>query len=238
MTDQGWAHPELLTTSDWVAEHVADDNVVVVDCDLLPAYQRLHIPGAVAARSRYWKGDGNDTDLFGIDGDKFAEHLGKMGIGNDDTIVAYDGSGGVFAARFWWTLSYYGHRNVRVLDGGWRGWVAEGGPIAFDRSSTPTGVRFTPQVDPSLIAGFDDVRAACPIGGHNADGSVIWDTRTTAEFSGAVSRNKRPGHVAGAVHLDWMDLMDRQTHRFKSPGQLRQLLDEAGITADKAVLAY
>ena len=97
---------------------------------------------------------------------------------------------------------------------------------------------FTPQVDPSLIVGYDEVRAGCSIGGANSDDTVIWDTRTAAEYTGAVSPNKRAGHVAGASHLDWMDLMDRSTHRFKSPGEMRQLLTATGITPDKAVFAY
>ena len=235
--DTYFVNPQYLADPRWLKNKLGDPNLVVVDLDGEAGYLRGHIPGAVFLDNNYER----NPETGWVDTmppDRFSEVCRNLGIGDDTLVVACDNNMSLHAARFWWTLSYYGHRNVRVLDGGWRGWVAEGGPIAFDRSSTPTGVRFTPQVDPSLIAGFDDVRAACPIGGHNADGSVIWDTRTTAEFSGAVSRNKRPGHVAGAVHLDWMDLMDRQTHRFKSPGRLRQLLDEAGITADKAVLAY
>ena len=153
-------------------------------------------------------------------------------------MVAYDNNMSLHAARFWWTLSYFGHKNVKVLDGGWRHWVSEGGEVAFDRNSSPKGPVFTPRVDRSLIAEFDKVRAGCSIGGQNADETVIWDTRTSAEYSGAVSRNKRAGHVTGAVHMDWMDLMDRNSHRFKPPADIRKMLVEVGITADKAVFAY
>ena len=143
MTANGWAHPELLVDTDWLAGHLDDPNLVVVDCDLLPAYQRLHIPKAIAARSRYWKGDGNDTDIFGIEGDKFAELLGKMGISNDDTIVAYDGSGGVFAARFWWTLDRYGHAGCKLLDGGLDQWYADGRPLS-NENIRPKPTTYTP----------------------------------------------------------------------------------------------
>lgn len=234
MTDQGWAHPELLTTSDWVAEHVADDNVVVVDCDLLPAYQRLHIPGAVAARSRYWKGDGNDTDLFGIDGDKFAEHLGKMGIGNDDTIVAYDGSGGVFAARFWWTLDRYGHTNAMLLDGGLDQWVADGRPLSRE-NYRPKRKSYSPGAQNNhWTCGIADVAGAA------ADPNVIlWDVRSDGEWTGANKRGtKRGGRIPGAVHLEWLKLLNEPVRTLRPPAEIRSELDGLGVTPEKRVTTY
>lgn len=234
MTDQGWVHPELLTTSDWVAEHATDDNVVVVDCDLLPAYQRLHIPGAVAARSRYWKGDGNDTDLFGIDGDKFAEHLGKMGIGNDDTIVAYDGSGGVFAARFWWTLDRYGHTNVMLLDGGLDQWVADGRPLSRE-NYRPKPKSYKPSTQNNHWAcGIDDVAGAA-----DDPSMILWDVRSDSEWTGANKRGtKRGGRIPGAVHLEWLKLLNEPVRTLRLPAEVRAELENLGVTPEKRVTTY
>ena len=235
--ETAFANPQYLTDPAWLMDHVSDTNVVIVDLDAEAGYLRGHIPGAVFLDNNYER----NPDTGWVDTmppERFAAVCQGLGIGDDTLVVAYDNNMSLHSARFWWTLSYYGHRNVRVLDGGWRRWVSEGGGVAFDRSSSRSGSTFTPQADSSLIVGYEGVRAGCAIGGANAADTVIWDTRTTAEYSGAVSRNNRPGHVAGAVHLDWMDLMDRNTHRFKPAGELRQLLDGAGITTDKAVFSY
>ena len=232
-----FANPEYLADPSWLMEHLGDPNVVIVDLDAEAGYLRGHIPGALFLDNNYER----NPETGWVDTmppERFAAVCQGLGIGDETLVVAYDNNMSLHAARFWWTLSYYCHRNVKVLDGGWRRWVSEGGAVAFDRSAPRGGAVFTPTADPSLIATYDQVRAGCSIGGASASDTVIWDTRTAAEYSGAVSRNERPGHVAGAIHLDWMDLMDRETHRFKSPGVLRQLLDDAGITADKAVFAY
>ena len=232
-----YTHPEYLADPAWLRAHLDDPSLVVIDLDAEAGYLRGHIPAAVFLDNNYER----NPETGWVDTmppDRFADTCRSLGIGDDSLVVAYDNGMSLHAARFWWTLSYYGHRNVRVLDGGWRRWVAEGGAIAFERTSPPPGSIFTPRIDSSLVVEYDEVRAGCPIGGSNADSTVIWDTRTAGEYSGTVNRNQRAGHVTGAVHLDWMELMDRDTHRFKPAGELRNLLDRAGITPDKAVFAY
>ena len=236
-TETTFANPQYLTDPAWLQAHLSDPDLVIVDLDAEAGYLRGHIPGALFLDNNYERNPETGwVDTFPPD--RFAAACQALGIGDDSLVVAYDNNMSLHAARFWWTLAYYGHKNVRVLDGGWRAWVSEGGPVAFDRASPRNGAAFTPQADHSLIATYDEVRAGCAIGGVHAADTVIWDTRSVAEYDGTVSRNNRPGHVAGAVHLDWMDLMDRATHRFKSPEELRKLLTAAGITADKAVFAY
>jgi thiosulfate/3-mercaptopyruvate sulfurtransferase len=138
------------------------------------------------------------------------------------------------AARFWWVMNYNGHPNVKVLDGGWRRWAGEGCPVSFDRAVINQGVIFTPHVDKSLIVEMEEVLAGCGI-----PDVVNWDTRTSGEYDGTVDRRgQRKGHVAGAAHLEWSGLMDRDTHRFKSPQEMRSILDSHGITPDKAIFAY
>jgi len=131
-------------------------------------------------------------------------------------------------------LNYNGREAVKVLDGGWRRWVEEGLPISLERSTPRQDARFTPQIDKSLIAELEEIRETC-----NLAGVVTWDTRTEEEYDGTVNRrNRRKGHIAGAIHLQWSDLMERDTHRFKSPQELRRILENVGITPDKAIFAY
>jgi thiosulfate/3-mercaptopyruvate sulfurtransferase len=166
--------------------------------------------------------------------DQFKAMCQGLGIGDDTLVIAYDNSQSLTAARLWWALNTYGHGNVKVLDGGWRRWVSEGHKISFDRAHPDTSVTFTPHRDESLLVKVDELKAAC-----NLDSAVIWDVRSDGEWDGGASRgNKRVGHVPGAVHLEWFNLMDRDTHRFKSAGDIRRILSENGITPDKNVYTY
>ena len=230
----GLAHPEYLIAPAELQDGLAAPDLVIVDLDSAAGYQRGHIPGAVHLADSYERNPATGW-VNTLPPERFAAVCQGLGIGDHTAVVAYDNNLSLYAARFWWTLRYYGHRQVRVLDGGWRAWIAAGGPVSFaPPPAVADDVRFTPQVDPSLMVDLPAVQAGC-----NLEDTVIWDTRSAGEFAGTVNRgNKRAGHIAGAVHLDWLDLMERDTHRFKPAAELRQILNEKGITADKAVFAY
>ncbi|HJN92446.1 MAG TPA: rhodanese-like domain-containing protein [Dehalococcoidia bacterium] len=237
MTTQGsWAHPELLADTAWVAEHLDDPQVRVVDCDMLPSYQRLHIPNAVWAGSHYWKGDGaNDSGLYGIDDpEQFAKMIGRLGVDNDTTIVAYDGSGGVYAARFWWTLDRFGHTNVQVLDGGLDKWYAEGRPLSRDnvRAQARTFTAQPPHAETCVL--IDEV-----VSRQGDDSHVFWDTRSDGEWLGKNARGtQRGGRIPGAVHLEWLNNLNQPVRTLKDPDALRATLTGLGITPEKTVTTY
>jgi len=231
--EQGNAHPEFLVDAAWVLAHQDDPEVVLVDIDGEAGYQRGHIPGAVMLSSNYERDPGTGL-VSTFPPDRFAAACQNLGIGDDTQVVAYDNNSSLYAARFWWVLNHYGHTNVKVLDGGWRRWVAEGRSVSFGPSAARTGMKFTPQTDDSILGTLDQVREAC--GGGD---SVIWDVRTSSEYDGTVSRSGlRPGHIPGAINLEWLDLMDRETHCFKPLEEIRSILNDRGITPDKAVFAY
>ncbi len=231
--------PELLADPDWLAGHRDTANLVVVDLDAEAGYRRGHIPGAAHLPDNYERNPATGW-VNTLPPERFAAVCQQLGIGDATLVVAYDNNLSLYAARFWWVLNYYGHSRVKVLDGGWRRWVAEGHPIAFGPAAPASAdLAFTPRIDASRLAAFQDVQAGCSVGGAAAGDTTLWDTRSGGEYSGAINRgNKRAGHVAGAVHLDWLDLMDRETHRFKPAGEMRRLLNRRGITPDKAVFAY
>ncbi len=233
MTSQGFAHPEYLLNPNELQSHLEDSDVVVVDVDAEAGYLRGHIPGAIMLLDNYER-DPVTGLVHTFPPERLAATCEALGIGDDTMVVVYDNSMSLYAARFWWVLNYNGHQAVKVLDGGWRRWVAEGLPISFERATPNQNARFTPQIDKSLIVELEEIRETCSL-----PGVVTWDTRTEEEYEGTVNRrNRRKGHIAGAIHLQWSDLMERDTHRFKSSLEMRRVLDSIGITPDKAIFAY
>ncbi len=232
-TASGFAHPELLVDAAWVEAHKDHPNVVVVDGDVEGGYLRGHIAGAMLVPDNVEK-DSDSGRVHILSADKFAAMCQDLGIGDDTLVITYDNNQSLWAARLWWALNYYGHTNVKVLNGGWRSWVQEGRAISFDRSSPKTGVKFTPKVNDSVMVKVDELKEACSL-----SDAVIWDVRSDGEFDGSNARgNKRSGHVPGAVHLEWFNLMDRDTHLFKPADEVRKMLSDKGVTPDKAVFAY
>jgi thiosulfate/3-mercaptopyruvate sulfurtransferase len=230
---EGYAHPEFLVETEWLADHLNDDNLRIVDTDVADAYRRSHIPGAVMIPDNYEKDP--DTDRVHIlPTDRFAEVMESLGIGDDTLVVAYDYSRSLYAGRLWWALNYYGHKNVKVLNGGWRKWVSEGRPAGIDRPKPRPGVKFTPQQDNSLIATTEELKES-----HNRPDVAVWDVRSIEEYKGENTRgNQRPGHIPGASHLEWLEMMDMETHTFKPASEMRRILESKGITPDKEVVAH
>src|SRR5262245_17891722 len=189
MSDQGYARPEMLTTTERLAAHSQDANLRIVDCDNRHAYRRAHIPDAIAARGhQYLKEEEGTLHIMGPE--KFAATMGALGIGDDTLVIAYDSFSGLYATRFWWALNYYGHTQVKVLNGGWDKWLAEGRPVtnAVPQAKKAT---FTPRAQEELIARWDYVRDS--IG--RTDRTLL-DVRSDEEWTGANARGtKRGGRV-------------------------------------------
>ncbi|MCI0860081.1 MAG: sulfurtransferase [Chloroflexi bacterium] len=233
MTTQGYTHPEFLVDAAWVDGHKGDANVVIVDCDVEAGYNRGHIPSAVMVPDNFEKNPDSGR-VHIMNPDQFAAMCQGLGIGDDSLVVTYDNAQGLTAARLWWALNYYGHTNVKVLNGGWRRWVSEGLKVDFARPSANTGVKFTPTANEAIMCRLDELKD-----GYNKPDVVVWDVRSDGEWDGSASRgNKRVGHVPGAVHLEWFNMIDRDTHQFKAADEIRRILTEHGITPDKTVYSY
>lgn len=235
MADAGWARPELLAETEWLADHLDDPDLVVVDCDLLPAYQRLHLPGAVWSQARYWKQDDLESGLHALaDAEQFASIMGSLGISNDSRVVAYDGSGGLYAARFWWTCGRFGFDRVQVLHGGLDKWYAEGRALANDNVRAERAEFTATGPDDSSVCRLDDVRRDCESGEH-----AFWDVRSDGEWTGANKRGtKNGGRVPNAGHLEWLETLEHPVRTLKPPEELRRMLAEIGITPEKTVSTY
>lgn len=233
MPTKGYAHPELLAETEWLAQHLSDANIRIVDCEGPDAYGRAHILGAVCM--------GDNPFLKGQDGvhvmppEEFAELMAGLGIGDDTLVVAYDGHYSRNAARLWWALNYYGHPKVKVLNGGWRKWLAEGRPATDRATTTPHRTSFTPRVTPSLLVTGEGVKNV--IGKPE---NALWDVRSREEYTGENTRgNKYSGHVPGARHLEWLEMMDTEgLATFRPAEEIRRMLAEKGITPEKQAYTY
>ena len=154
--------------------------------------------------------------------ERFSALMSRLGIGNDHQVVVYDNLASMLAGRMRWTLRYYGHGNVCVLDGGWGRWLAEGRPVSsVVPQFEPTS--FETRSDASLIATADDILAGLAAG----DMQLI-DVRSPAEFAGETSRAKTAGHIPTAISAPWQLMLD-DDKRVRPANELREKLDELGI---------
>ncbi|HZU75888.1 MAG TPA: sulfurtransferase, partial [Dehalococcoidia bacterium] len=226
-------HPELLAEPEWLAQHIADANVRVIDCAALEAYRRAHIRGAVGLPVHFYIKDPAD-ETHVMPADQFAQLMGRLGVGNDTTVVAYDDNNSLVAARLWWVLQYYGHVNAKVLNGGWHRWLYEGRPITT-HATHPEPATFTPRPRPDVLCTLDELKARV-----GRPGTQILDVRSDEEWRGENDRgNKRRGHVPGAAHLEWLNFVSKDDRRIFLPAEeLRAMLRSAGVEPGGEVVTY
>jgi thiosulfate/3-mercaptopyruvate sulfurtransferase len=226
-----YAHPEQLVETDWVAAHAGDPNVRIVDMRQ-NGFAEGHVPGAaylapVAIR------DAKAPPTFLPTPAAFQDQMAELGISDATRVVVYDERGGIYAARLWWILNYFGHSNVALMNGGWIKWKAEHRAESTDAAAPPRG-RFTARPQPRWVATADDVVRAI-----DKPGTKIVDARTTAEIEGKDLRNiRRGGFVPSSVPVYWEDLLDAQTKTFKPADEIRKLYEEQGILPSQEVIAY
>jgi thiosulfate/3-mercaptopyruvate sulfurtransferase len=229
-----YAHPDLIVDAAWLADHLSDANVRIIEMTQDPApFEDGHIPGAVAAPD--WQIKGSENKRLVAPPDEAAAWFESVGISDDTLVIGYDRLNNRDASRLWWVLNYYGHANVKVLNGGWSKWSGEGRAVEKGPSMVSTsGASFTPKpADQGIESTVDKLKAAI-----DDDDAVIWDVRAREEFTGENARgNARVGHVPTAVHLEWTDL-NNPDHTFKSPDEIMAILAPLGITPDKAVHTY
>jgi thiosulfate/3-mercaptopyruvate sulfurtransferase len=239
MTDNDYARPDILVESDWLEAHLNDPDIRIVDCDQYDGYRRSHIQNAAGIREHHYiKNPDFPNDPTGhplvAPPEQVARLMESMGVGDDTTVIAYDGSGGNSAARIWWVLNYYGHTNVKVLNGGWNKWFDEGRPMATDMLE-PALATFTPHESQDLVCLLD--YGISQVGQQD---TIFLDVRSDSEWMGTNTRgNKRAGHVPGAVHLEWLNFVSSDKYQtIKPANEIRAMLEKRGVTPDKQVITY
>jgi thiosulfate/3-mercaptopyruvate sulfurtransferase len=223
---------DILVDGDWLQANLNNPGIRIVDCDNRDAYRRAHIPAAVGVRDNYFK-DPRDN-RFIMEPDQFAQAMSDLGIGDETQVVAYDAFGTLYASRLWWCLQYYGHRNIRILNGGWNRWFTEGRQTTIEEPHYPPAT-FTPRPNEAVLADAEYIMANL-----ERPDLVVLDVRSDAEWEGKNNRgNKRAGHIPGAVHIEWLNnVTDDPAQVLKQADELRAMFEAAGVTPDKEIVTH
>jgi thiosulfate/3-mercaptopyruvate sulfurtransferase len=235
-----YAHPEVLVDTNWVADHLNDPNVRLVESneDIL-LYDQGHIPGAVKID---WVADLNDPVVRDyLDRERFEKLLSSKGISNDTTVVFYGDKNNWWATYALWVFKLFGHKDARILNGGRAKWIAEGRELTREVPNYPPAKYVAPERDDKTIRAFrDEVKEYI-----KKSGVALVDVRSPAEYSGERTHmpeypqegTLRGGHIPTAVSIPWAQAV-REDSTFKSFEELQELYGSKGVTPDKDVIAY
>lgn len=234
-----YVHPEYLVDTEWVAAHLNDQDVRIIESDEDPLLYAIgHVPGAV------------QVDWFStlqhplrrdfLTKEKFEEVASKLGITNDTTVVFYGDKSNWFACYALWLFQYYGHKNVKIMNGGRLKWEQEGRPLVKEVTTYPETKYRAKRADKSIRAFRDQVLK------QSKGKRPLVDVRSPKEYSGdLISMPNYPqegatrgGHIPGAVSIPWAQAVNEADATFKSPEELRALYEGKGIRPDEEVIAY
>lgn len=233
-TGQGYANPQLLIETWELQRHLADADLRIVDVRPAGEYAKGHIVNAV--RLDPLALDDLEANRNGLPVPvKQAEAiLGDLGIDREARVVAYDDAGGLWAARLFYVLEFFGHAKVQVMNGGWTKWVGEARPWTTEAPRVPKK-RFVASPNPELIVTAQYVEANLT----NPAVLLIY-ARSPEEYAGTVAGEGmlQAGHIPGAVNLDWTTTIDPARKTFKSAEELKGLFVGAGATQDRVIVTY
>jgi thiosulfate/3-mercaptopyruvate sulfurtransferase len=231
---------QWLVTAEWLAEHLSDPNVVVVDGSYyLPAAKRDpaaeylagHIPGAVRFDIEEISDHSNPLPHMLPSPEEFSEAVGKLGISERNTIVVYDTAGLFSAPRVWWTFRLFGAADVRILDGGLPAWTAAGGTLESGSVQRPQAT-FNATTPEKIVAALNDVKSAL-----ETKSAQILDARSAERFRGEAAEPRpglRSGHMPGAFNVPVTSVIENG--RLLPSDQLKKVFVNAGVDLDKPVI--
>jgi thiosulfate/3-mercaptopyruvate sulfurtransferase len=238
-TGSAYANPDVLVTTEWVADHLNDPNVRIVESDEdVLLYEIGHIPGAVKLD---WHTDlQNPVRRDFVDKAGFEKLASAAGISNDTTVVFYGDRNNWYATYTFWLFRYFEHRDLRIMDGGRTKWEAENRQWTREAPSHAPTSYTAKEADNGIRAFRDDV-----LGFVNSGAGSLVDVRSPAEYTGEVIHMvgypqegaQRAGHVKGARNIPWAKAANADA-TFKSADELKSIYDAEGITGDKPVIAY
>src|SRR5215213_298070 len=229
---------DVLVDTQWVQDHLEDENVRIVEVDENPGlYDEAHIPGAIGFD---WKKDLQDpVKRDFLDNEKFGELFGSRGISNDHTIVLYGDRNNWFADYTYWYLKYYGHDNVKLMNGPREKWISEGRPTSTDVPRYEPQSFTAQEGDAAIRAKREEVLDALD------SSTKLVDVRSPQEYSGELiamagyeqEGAQRAGHIPGAASVPWAQAV-KEDGTFKTADELRQLYTSKGVLDGEPVIAY
>ena len=233
-----YAKPEILVSTADVAARLGDPGLHIVEVDEdTTAYERGHVPGAVAVNWRDELQQKGARDI--VDQREFEQLMGSRGITENDEIILYGGNNNWFAAYAYWYLKYYGHDRVKLMDGGRKKWELEGRPLTTETPQSHNATYRAKPADRSIRALRDEVIA-------ETGRTPMIDVRSPEEFSGVLAAPahlpqevaQRKGHIPGAMNVPWSRAAN-EDGTFRSADELRELyIDKAGLSLDGPAIAY
>ena len=234
-----YKHPEVLVSTQWAAEHLNDAKIRLVEVDVdTTAYDQGHIAGAVGWNWQTQLQDNVRRDL--IEKGALEKLLGASGVANDTTILLYGDNNNWFAAYALWQLKYYGHKDVRLINGGRKKWVEEKRPLTTDATKVVATTYHATGPDESLRARKEEVFALV----EKTKAGQLVDVRSVDEFTGKIiappgmsETAQRAGHIPGAANIPWVQAAN-EDGTFKSADALAQLYQGKGVTGAGEVIAY
>ncbi len=243
-TMSGLARPEYLATTDWLAEQLGRPGVRILDARWRPdgsgadVHAAGHIPGSVHID---WRAELVDMDDEGdairlASADRMAAVAARAGIGDGSTVVVYDDTQGLYAARVWWSLRAHGLENVRVLDGGFPAWLEEGRPVSNALVAVGLGqlpVSFTPRGPDRMRLTTADVRGL--LGSPDV---TLLDARAPAEYKGFEGNTRRLGHIPGAINVPVGTMHKAGSQRLRDGDELRDRLHAANVSRGRRMVTY
>ncbi|MFQ5846507.1 MAG: sulfurtransferase [Candidatus Methylomirabilales bacterium] len=241
----GYPNAQLLIDTQEIADHLGDPSIRLVDLRAKgPAgkaeYAKAHIPGAVYVDWTEIDDLASNRKGLPMDRAKAEALFSKLGIDNDTRVVAYDDTGGLWAARLFFVLEFFGHKNVAVLNGGLTRWMKEGRPLTAEKT-TVAPKKFVASPNPTLIATAEWIKDNL-----RNPGVRVVDARTPMEYEGKRTHPgkvkdpdiRRGGHIPGAVLINWVDTINTGDRTFKSAAELQKLFEAAGATRDREIVTY
>jgi len=231
--ERGYAHPQLLVETEWLASHLSDPTVRVVDSRSDQDYALGHIPGAVHLDGYTLNGLRTGSEM--PEPEAFAHLAGALGIDEHTRVVVCDAGGPPTAGMVAWAFLYYGHSDTSLLDGGLAKWAAEGLLLADDTPAHEPRA-FAARLERGVYCSLDQAKASV-----DDDEVIFLDVRGVGEFEGTTKGWNPPprlGHLPGAIHLEWAELFDSDNGTLKPADELNTLLGAKGITPQATVFAY
>jgi thiosulfate/3-mercaptopyruvate sulfurtransferase len=245
VTMSKYAYPEVLCETEWVAENLNNPNITILEVDYDPenAYKEGHVPGAHLV---WWKRDVNDPvrrDI--IDKQQFEALMSRVGATHDAELILYGDFNNWFAAFAFWVFQYYGHKKIKIMNGGRKKWELEKREYTKDEPASERSTYKANPPDEGVRAYMPDVRRALDKM-NNDPTTVLVDVRSPKEFTGEITappeypteHAQRGGHIPGAKNIPWAQAVKDTDGTFKSPEELKALYEGKGVTPDKNIIAY
>ena len=236
-----YVHPEVLVDTEWVSQNPPNENRKLVEVDYDPenGYRKGHIKGASLI---WWKRDINDPIARDIvNKELFEELMAKNGIKPDTEVIMYGDFNNWFAAFSFWVFKYYGHKNIKIMNGGRKKWELENREYTTEEPQIEKTSYSAKEPDEQIRDYLDGVKKAL-----DDNNIVMVDVRSPKEFTGEITappeypmeHAQRGGHIPGANNIPWATAVNDADGTFKSAEELKQIYESKGITSDKNVICY